>query len=163
MCVRKCTFSFLTNFAVHISPYYTECIWCFVGYLDIPTLIHPVIISSLFLHKTGSQWVELLSTGGAFLFSRVSNLSCYRSMYTVLHMFRQVLFGAGNQSNHQNFKKSLLSCKCGLIFIGMKQKKIFFWKIKFKIADSKKLSFSTPPIFNIFLQKFQGLVLGLVE
>ena len=26
----------------------------------IPTLIHPVIISSLFLHKIGSQWVELL-------------------------------------------------------------------------------------------------------
>ena len=90
MCVRKCTFSFLTNFAVHISPYYTECIWCFVGYLDIPTLIHPVIISSLFLHKTGSQWVELLSTGGAFLFSRVSNLSCYRSMY--IGMFHKVWY-----------------------------------------------------------------------
>ena len=27
--------------------------------------------------------------------------------YTVLHMFRQVLFGAGNQGNHQNFEKSL--------------------------------------------------------
>ena len=43
--------------------------------------------------------------------------------YTVLHIFRQVLFGAGNQSNHQNFEKSLLSCKCGLIFIGTKHKK----------------------------------------
>ena len=52
--------------------------------------------------------------------------------YTVLHMFRQVLFGAGNQSNHQNFEKSLLSCKCELIFIGMKQKKIF-------LKDSSKL------------------------
>ena len=29
-------------------------------------------------------------------------------MYTVLHMFRQVLFWAENQSKHQNFKKSLL-------------------------------------------------------
>ena len=37
-----------------------------------------------------------------------------------------------------------------LIFIGMKQK-------KFKI-----LSFSTPPILNIFFQKFHGLVLRLV-
>ena len=44
----------------------------------------------------------------------------------MLHMFRQVLFGAGNQGNHQNFKKCLLSYKCGLIFIGMKQKKIYF-------------------------------------
>ena len=42
-------------------------------------------------------------------------------MYTVLHIFRQVLFGAENQGNHQNFEKSLLSHKCWLIFIGMKQ------------------------------------------
>ena len=32
-------------------------------------------------------------------------------IYTVLHMFRQVLFGAGNQGNHQNFEKSLLTNK----------------------------------------------------
>ena len=32
--------------------------------------------------------------------------------YTVLHIFRQVLFGAGNQHNHQNFDVSLLSYKC---------------------------------------------------
>ena len=31
--------------------------------------------------------------------------------YTVLHMFRQVLFRAGNQGNHQNFEKSLLTNK----------------------------------------------------
>ena len=31
--------------------------------------------------------------------------------YTVLHMFRQVLFGTENQGNHQNFKKSLLTNK----------------------------------------------------
>jgi hypothetical protein len=30
------------------------------------------------------------------------------------------------------------------------------------MADSKKLSFSIPPILNIFFQKFNGLVLGLV-
>ena len=34
---------------------------------------------------------------------------------TVLHIFRQVLFGAGNQDNHQNFDLSLLSYKCWLI------------------------------------------------
>jgi hypothetical protein len=33
---------------------------------------------------------------------------------------------------------------------------------KIKMADTKKLRFSTPPILNIFLQKFHGLVLELV-
>ena len=37
--------------------------------------------------------------------------------------------------------------KPNLIFMGMKQKKI-------KMADSKKLSFSTPPILNIFYENF---------
>ena len=30
------------------------------------------------------------------------------------------------------------------------------------MVDSKKLSFSIPPILNIFFQKFHGLVLGSV-
>ena len=40
------------------------------------------------------------------------------------------------------------------------------WKIekmKFKMADSKKGHFSKSPILNIFLWKFYGLVLGLVD
>ena len=41
----------------------------------------------------------------------------------MLHINRQVLFWAGNQGNHQNFKISLLYYKFGLISIGMKQKK----------------------------------------
>jgi hypothetical protein len=45
----------------------------------------------------------------------------------------------------------------------MKQTKLFFFEKEIKMADSKKLSFSTPPILNIFLRKFQGLVLELVE
>ena len=44
----------------------------------------------------------------------------------------------------------------------MKQKKNFFKKKKFKMADSKKGHFPSPPILNIFFQKFHGLVLGLV-
>ena len=59
-------------------------------------------------------------------------------MYTVLHMFRQVLFGAGNQSNHQNLEKSLLSCKCRQIFIGVKQKKFIFLKNKIQNGQLKK-------------------------
>ena len=39
--------------------------------------------------------------------------------------------------------------------MGMKQK-------KFKMADSKKLSFSTSPKAEQFPPKFHGLVLGLV-
>jgi hypothetical protein len=36
-------------------------------------------------------------------------------------------------------------------------------KKNFKMADSKKLSFSKSPILKFFLRKFHGLVLGLVE
>ena len=32
-----------------------------------------------------------------------------------------------------------------------------------KMADSKKGHFPSPPILNIFFQKFHGSVLGLVE
>ena len=48
-------------------------------------------------------------------------------------------------------------------FIGMKQEKKKILKKKIKMADSKKLRFSTPPILNIFFQKFHPLILGLVE
>ena len=49
---------------------------------------------------------------------------------TVLHINKQVLFRVGNQSNHQNSEKTLLSYKFGLIFIGMKQKKIWNDRLK---------------------------------
>ena len=50
-----------------------------------------------------------------------------------------------------------------LIFMEIKQKKNFFWKTKFKMADSKKVRFSKSPILKMFLWKFHRLVLGLVE
>ena len=47
--------------------------------------------------------------------------------------------------------------------MGIKQKKyLFFLKKKFKMADLKKLSFSTSPKAEQFPPKFHGLVLGLV-
>ena len=52
--------------------------------------------------------------------------------YTKLHMF-----SAGNQGNHQNFNPSLLPKK-EVIFMGMKQKKIFFEKKYFKMAAELK-------------------------
>ena len=45
---------------------------------------------------------------------------------------------SGNQGKHQNFNASILPYKFGLIFMGMKQTKIF-WEKKFKMANSKKL------------------------
>ena len=60
---------------------------------------------------------------------KVDILALAISIYTVLHIFRQVLFGGGNQSNHQNFDLYLLFYNCWLIFIGMKQKKIKKTKI----------------------------------
>ena len=41
------------------------------------------------------------------------------------------------QGNHQNFNPSLILKQLWLMFIGMKQKKFFFSKANFKMADSK--------------------------
>ena len=44
--------------------------------------------------------------------------------YTVLHIFRQVLFWAGKQGNHQNFEKSFeISYKCYEFSLGWRKKK----------------------------------------
>ena len=53
--------------------------------------------------------------------------------------------------------------KHDLSLILMNKNLIFFLEKKIKMADSKKLRFSTPPILNIFFQKLHGLVLGLVR
>ena len=47
------------------------------------------------------------------------------NQYTALHIFRQVLFGSGNQGNHQNFEKSLLHRKKKEIFKIANLQKIF--------------------------------------
>ena len=49
-------------------------------------------------------------------------------------------FLAGNQDNHQNFVPSLISKNLWLIFIGMKQKKVFFFMKK------------NWPILNIYVE-----------
>ena len=75
--------------------------------------------------------------------------------YTVLHMFTQVLFWAGNQDNHQNFDPSLLPKKLWQTFMGMKQKHIFYLFF-FKIADSKKTEiFKTANSQNLFTKIFE--------
>ena len=73
-------------------------------------------------------------------------------------MFRQVLFGAGNQGNHQNFEKSLQTNKLWHVFVGMKQKKFFFYEKKnSKWSTQKKLIFQ-----NRQFSKFLRFVFGLV-
>ena len=71
------------------------------------------ICQSLLVSKDGNfdqaKRDDVLTGRGAF-----TNYVCifwHLTTYTVLHMFRQVLFGAGNQGNHQNFEKSLLTNK----------------------------------------------------
>jgi hypothetical protein len=49
------------------------------------------------------------------------------------------------------------------LFNKMKQKTFFFLKKKIQNGRLKKGHFPAPPILNIFLWKFHGLVLGLVE
>ena len=72
-------------------------------------------------------------------------------------------FLAVNHHNNKNWVPSILTQNLWLIIMGMKQKKIQKnSKKKFKMADSKKLSFSKLPILKNIFCKFQRLVLGLV-
>ena len=67
------------------------------------------------------------------------------SIYTVLHINRQVLFGTENQGDHQNFEKFLLPYKFGLVFIG-KQKNVFFEK-RIQNGQLKKTSCANSQYF----------------
>ena len=74
-------------------------------------------------------------------------------MYTVLHIFRPVLFGAGNHGNHQNFNTSLLS----YILIDF-----HFLKKSIQNGRFKKTEIFQLPKFSIFFVKFSWIGLGLV-
>ena len=52
--------------------------------------------------------------------------------------------------------------KAKVIFIGKKQKQKYFSEKKIQNGRLKKARFPAPPILNVFLQKFYGLVLGLI-
>ena len=79
--------------------------------------------------------------------------------YSSAHISWHELVLAGNQDNHQNLVPFMLTYKFWLIFMGMKQES-FFCKKKFKMANSKEFSFSTPPILNIFCENFRDWSLG---
>ena len=70
-------------------------------------------------------------------------LRFFFNMYTVLHMFTQLLFWAGDQGNHQNFDPSLLAKKLTDFHVDEEKKNS-------KMADSKK-RFAKSPILKNFL------------
>ena len=74
--------------------------------------------------------------------------------YTVLQKYRHTRNFFGNQGNHQNFEKSLLSYKLSLISIGMKQKKIEEKNSKW---PTKKTSFSNSANSQYFFMKFSWI------
>ena len=59
----------------------------------------------------------------------------WEKMYTVLHMFTQVLFWAGSQGNHQNFDPFFLPKKL-TDFHGDEAKKIFFFLKKHQCGST---------------------------
>jgi hypothetical protein len=65
-------------------------------------------------------------------------------------MLMQLLFWDGTQGNHQNSDPFLTG------FHRHEAKKTLFEK-KIKMAGSKKLSFSIPPILNTFFSKISGI------
>ena len=58
-------------------------------------------------------------------------------MYTVLHIFRQVLFGAGNQGNHKNFDLSCMYFKKTTILSNMQFLSPYFVVTKVQIANQQ--------------------------
>ena len=80
-----------------------------------------------------------------------------QTTYTVLHIFRQVLFWAGNQGNHQNFDPSLLTNKLWLVFMGMKKKKSKSkWPTqKNNVFQNRQFSIFFCENFDFFFFKFQ--------
>ena len=67
----------------------------------------------------------------------------------------------GNQGKHQNFDPSILPYEFGLIFMGMKQKKIFFFRKKnSKWPTQKKLIFQNRQFSKFFRENFSDSSLG---
>ena len=77
------------------------------------------------------------------------------SIFFELHSVAKVLAYqefAGNQGNHQNLGPSLLSFKCWLIFIEMKQKIFQNGRLK-----KQQLRFAKQPILKTFFAKILGI------
>ena len=120
--------------------------------MQIPFFIGPHCVYCLLIYILWSQWPYLLFIDED-LRDKKRNVDRHtvgyksdiwkrktKSCYSVSHISIHPPDFSRNQGNHQNFEKSLLSYKCWLIFIGMKQKKIFFEK-KIQNGRLKKTEF----------------------
>ena len=85
------------------------------------------------------------------------------STYSRVHISSDEVFSKILKKSSIVQKKWYLIWKPLVFLIRWSKFFIFFWKKKFKMAAYKKCHFPAPPILNIFLWKFHGLVLGLVE
>ena len=81
----------------------------------------------------------------------------FMAIYSGVQIRWQRVFWAGNQGIHQNFDKSLLTYKCWLIFMSMKQKKNFFLKKKNQNGRLKKRSFSSSANSQYFFMKISWI------
>ena len=81
-----------------------------------------------------------------------------KKIYTVLHIFRQVLFWAGNQGNHQNFEKSFeISYKCYEFSLGWSKKKKKKIEKKVQNGRLKKNMFCQTVNSQYFFTKLSGM------
>ena len=84
-----------------------------------------------------------------------------RNDYSRVHISSDDVFSKILRKSSIVQKKMIPHMKAKVVFIGKKQKRKK-QKRKKKIQNGrlKKARFPAPPILNIFLQKFHGLVLG---
>ena len=92
-----------------------------------------------FQFSTCKSWFNVLQSFKIDLINKIWLIKGYKKvslfMYTVLHIFAQMLTWARNQSNHQKFDPSLLPKKRWLIFMEMKKEN---WKKNPKLPIKKK-------------------------
>ena len=116
---------------------------------------------TFFLHYAAETETTTWNALALFFYGKTAQL---HTLYTVLQKYRHTRnFLETMVCNLQKFGPSLLSYKCWLISMGMKQKKKkkFAKKIS-KWPTQKNWVFQPPPKAEQFLPKFHGLVLGLV-
>ena len=124
---------------------------------------------SYFVHLRRAYLIIRLSTVIMVLtldpYSYAKLFTCNERVYTAGWNVWGEWFLAATQGNHQNFDPSLLTNKFWLIFMGKKQKIIFFFEKKnSKWPTQKKCIFQKRPFFceNFMDWSFLGLV-GLID
>ena len=146
--LRECLFGGKLQFYEHIFP-------CWSRRFDRMTYVFAVLnrlqimsTCTFFAQQQSSSKIAFFHTTFLSPTSTILRNSIFLKFfminyitYTFLHIFTQVLFWAGSHGNHHNWVPSVLSNRFWLIFMGMKQR-------NWELVDSKKMSFSNPPIFN---------------